>query len=81
MERLIGPLATALRRVARESGAIVIDPVASLCDAALCPATAANGEPMYHDFAHLRPSYVRDHVTFLDRTLLESGTLQPLAVQ
>lgn len=47
----------------------------ALCDGATCPAVTADGEPMYRDFAHLRPSYVRDHVRFLDETVLDGSAV------
>ncbi|HEY6926762.1 MAG TPA: acyltransferase family protein [Steroidobacteraceae bacterium] len=71
VERVLGPIDQKLRGVARDAGAAVIDPLPSLCNEEVCPATTTTGEPMYRDFAHLRPSYVRDHVFFLDSTLLD----------
>ena len=59
-----------LRRVATASGAILIDPMAYLCDALSCPTMESNGEPIYKDRSHLRPSYVKEHVLFLDETVL-----------
>lgn len=55
-----------LRDVAVQAGATVIDPLDYLCDKNFCPAMNHDGEPMYKDATHLRPSYVRDHVFFLD---------------
>ena len=60
-----------LRRIARDSGAVIVDPFDSLCDRRSCPALTPEGEPMYRDDMHLRPSYVREHVRFLDAFLLE----------
>jgi len=71
VEQALGPIDQKLRRLALDAGATVIDPVPSVCDEQVCPAITATGEPMYRDFAHLRPSYVRDHVFFLDSTLLD----------
>jgi peptidoglycan/LPS O-acetylase OafA/YrhL len=55
-----------LREIARRTGATVIDPLESLCDATQCPTVTPEGEPIYQDAVHLRPSYVREHVRFLD---------------
>lgn len=77
IENAIGPVTAKLRRIAQEAGAEIIDPVDSLCDPAFCPAVTASGEPIYRDFGHLRPSYVRDAVTYLDATVLEEGGSWP----
>jgi peptidoglycan/LPS O-acetylase OafA/YrhL len=63
-----------IRDVASRAGAEVIDPTPTLCDSERCPALMRNGEPMYRDHAHLKPSYVRHHVTFLDRTVIPAAT-------
>jgi hypothetical protein len=65
------PITSRLRDVSRETGAIVIDPLQSLCGAGSCPYSSASGEWMYRDLWHLRPSYVRDHVKYLDALILE----------
>lgn len=70
IDRVVEPIVSQVRQVAERAGASIIDPMASLCDAATCPAVTAYGEPMYRDFAHLRPSYVREHVRYLDATVL-----------
>ena len=76
IDAAIGPTGAKLRRIAQLTGAQVIDPVNFLCDRAVCPAITSTGEPMYKDNGHLRPSYVRDHVPFLDETVLDVS--QPL---
>jgi peptidoglycan/LPS O-acetylase OafA/YrhL len=73
IDAALGPIDARLERLARETGATVIDPVPSLCNATSCPAITPDGEPMYHDANHLRPSYVRDSVHFLDETILDGG--------
>ena len=67
----VGPIDNALRRIAESTGAVVIDPLDFLCNDPTCPAASATGEPMYKDGGHLRPSYVRDNVRFLDETALD----------
>ena len=76
VENAIGPIGTKLRHIAESAGAYVIDPVDWLCDARSCPAVSARGEPMYRDAGHLKPSYVRDSVRFLDATVLAQATRQ-----
>lgn len=73
IDAALGPIDARLERIARQTGATVIDPVPSLCNATSCPAVAPDGEPMYHDANHLRPSYVRENVRFLDETILDAG--------
>jgi len=70
--RAIGPINSKLRELAGEAGAKIIDPVASLCTSTVCPVASAAGDPIYRDRNHLRPSYVRDHVTYLDETVLDT---------
>lgn len=55
-----------LRAIAQRTGAIVIDPVPYLCNATICPILGPDGIPRYIDQHHLRGTFVRDNVTFLD---------------
>ena len=66
------PIESKLRKVAEETGAIVIDPLQSLCDETSCPPFDAAGKSMYRDLWHLRPSYVRQNVKFLDAILMRN---------
>jgi peptidoglycan/LPS O-acetylase OafA/YrhL len=62
-----GEINRRLAEVARGAGAKVIDPLEILCDSrGWCPATDTGGTPIYKDATHLRPSFVRDHVRYLD---------------
>jgi peptidoglycan/LPS O-acetylase OafA/YrhL len=55
-------------RLLRAAGATTIDPLAFLCDSkGMCPTTTPTGDPLYRDIMHLRPSYVRSNVFYLDR--------------
>lgn len=63
---------SSLREAGERAGAEIIDPVEFLCADGLCPAVDSNGEPRYFNAYHLRASFVRNQVTFLDRTLQES---------
>lgn len=56
-----------LRKVATNSGAVIIDPQDSLCNGDTCKVITADGRPLYKDFGHLRPFFVRDHVDYLDQ--------------
>jgi peptidoglycan/LPS O-acetylase OafA/YrhL len=73
MAATIGIVNEKLREVALRAGAQVIDPTESLCTFAECPAVTMSDEPMYRDHAHLKPSFVSEHIGFLDRTVLTSG--------
>jgi hypothetical protein len=66
LEAEFGAISRALAATARQSGAEVIDPLAHLCTATTCPAATPEGEPIYKDAVHLRPSFVRAAVTYLD---------------
>jgi|GEM_PF-2722770 len=65
----VEPIDSILRRIAGEVGATVIDPLNSLCHSERCPVVSADGRVLYRDAWHLRPSYVRDHAAFMDKTL------------
>ena len=44
----------------------VINPLDFLCNEKICSVLDENSRPRYKDIKHLRSSYVKDHVTFLD---------------
>lgn len=67
--RVIEPINSALLAIARRHGVTVIDPLNELCGKTVCPTVDSQGTPMYRDVGHLRPGYVRDHVTLLDHVL------------
>jgi len=58
-----------LRGVAQRTGAFVLDPLPVLCATDMCPVIDSNGDPIYMNSGHLRPSYVRDNIHFLDTLL------------
>jgi hypothetical protein len=66
-----GELRARLARVARESGATVLDPVAALCAADECPATYEGGHLVYMDGTHFSDRFARRHLQFIDTTLLD----------
>jgi peptidoglycan/LPS O-acetylase OafA/YrhL len=55
-----------LRQVAAGVSATVIDPVEHLCEPTVCRTTQDGIRPVYKDYSHLRASYARENVTFLD---------------
>lgn len=56
-------------RAAKISNARIIDPADYLCSEQGCRIVDALGSPIYKDPTHLRASYVRKHVDFLDPLL------------
>lgn len=64
----IKPITDELSRIAKVTGAELLDPMKSLCDTQLC-ATTADGEPIYRDEIHMRATYARNHAGFIDLTL------------
>ncbi len=58
-----------MKRVALANGAEVIDPLDFLCIDGWCIQENEQG-PIRFDKAHLRKGYVKDHVTYLDRTVM-----------
>jgi SGNH domain (fused to AT3 domains) len=69
MVETLEPIDSKIRGIANEVGASVIDPLLYLCDGTQCPVIAEDGTSMYHDMWHLRPSYVRERVGYLDEIL------------
>jgi peptidoglycan/LPS O-acetylase OafA/YrhL len=63
------PVMPKLAAAALESGAVVIDPIQFLCDGHACSAVTTDGYPIYRDRSHLRPSFARDFVSYLDGTV------------
>ena len=60
---------TALRAVAENNGARVIDPLDTLCTGACARARRPMVARSTRTYRILRASYVRDHATFIDQTL------------
>ena len=58
-----------VRTIAAASGAQIIDPLEYLANGDVFPALSENGDPIYIDTNHLRASYVRAHIRYLDQTL------------
>jgi hypothetical protein len=65
----LGPVHARLRRLAEETGAIVIDPLETLCPGNRCPVVDPDGRPLYHDAAHLTSTYAARAASYIDVTL------------
>ncbi|MDL2284267.1 acyltransferase [Oxalobacter sp. OttesenSCG-928-P03] len=63
-----------MKDLAEKHGITVIDPVDHLCGKETCPALSPEGKAMYKDGDHLRSTYVRDHVKYLDETVTAGPT-------
>jgi hypothetical protein len=57
-------------QAATRVGVEVIDPTLQLTTNGICPSLDDQNRPIYCDPHHLRSSYVRDHATYLDKTIL-----------
>jgi hypothetical protein len=55
--------------VVRRFNAIIVDPKLHLCSNGKCSSITEVGEPIYKDSSHLRPSFVRTGIHFLDETV------------
>jgi hypothetical protein len=59
-----------LLKVAKNSGATVIDPMDSLCPNGFCPAWYGDGgDPIYKDGDHLSATFARHNATFIDQSI------------
>lgn len=58
-----------LRAVAESAGAEVIDPIAFLCSDGFCSMRDPEGRVIYFDGYHIKPSYVRQYIPYMDKTL------------
>jgi peptidoglycan/LPS O-acetylase OafA/YrhL len=67
-DELYGEFLSSLKLCAQESGATVIDPLHFFLTDKSYP-RLINGKHIYKDSCHLRPSFVRDDVTYLDGTV------------
>jgi peptidoglycan/LPS O-acetylase OafA/YrhL len=61
-----------LLAIAARTGAIPLNPLADICGAGPgCSAFFDGGQPKHADDLHLRPAFVKDHMTFLDGILMQ----------
>ncbi len=68
-EKRFGEINRILRKIAADSGAIVIDPVAHLCPQQNCPMFDSEGTPLYLDSSHLTRKYSLSSTQYVDPTL------------
>lgn len=62
-----------LQRIATDNGAVVIDPMATLCQAdGQCTRSDAQHVPIYKDASHLRATYVRRFASFIDGAIADT---------
>jgi hypothetical protein len=66
------PTRSRILKIAHETGADVIDPVAWLCDET-CPALSADGLPNYKDYDHLSLDALVHRVHYLDALVMPRG--------
>jgi hypothetical protein len=58
-----------LIRIANRYNITLVNPLDFLCEPSVCSVLDINGQPIYKDIKHIRASYMREHVSFLDFTL------------
>ena len=59
----------ALRSIAKQCHLVIIDPLDFLCENNKCSGLDKKGKAKYMDDYHLRPTYVKNHVRYLDQTV------------
>lgn len=55
-----------LIRIAKKHNITFVNPLDYLCDSAECSVVDKNNNPIYKDIKHIRASYMREHVSYLD---------------
>lgn len=70
LEASFGDISRDMRMVAEGAGAVVLNPLNYLCQDGVCSGVDSVGDPIYRDSDHLRPKFVRKHITYIDQTLL-----------
>ncbi len=63
-------LRATLITIARQNGAQILDPLPMLCRADRCERLTARGIPIYKDYSHLRPFFVKERAGFIDKPLV-----------
>lgn len=58
-----------LIRIAKTNNITLINPLDYLCGPSECSVVDKNDKPIYKDIKHIRASYMREHVSFLDFTV------------
>ena len=65
-----GEVMKSFTQAAAQVGVEVIDPTLLLSTNGICPSLDDQNRPIYSDPHHLRSSYVREHASYLDKTIL-----------
>lgn len=55
-----------LKTVAKKNNSVIIDPIDYLCNLKYCPTVDSQEIPLYSDDNHLRKSYAKDKITYID---------------
>jgi peptidoglycan/LPS O-acetylase OafA/YrhL len=63
------PVIAELAGISARTGAALIDPAADLCGNGFCAAFFGK-DPIYQDIGHIRPYFVRGHITVFDKVLI-----------
>jgi peptidoglycan/LPS O-acetylase OafA/YrhL len=70
MERQQASVNSRIRAIALATGATVLNPLHDVCGTgARCPVLYGDGKPKFADGLHLRPGFVRRHITMFDPIL------------
>src|SRR5262249_5087419 len=77
VDKTLKPIAARLMDIAHSTGAAAVDPSEYICGETYCPTLADDRMPVYTDESHLRPAFVRDHMTFLDAIVSTSPSKTP----
>lgn len=65
------PAVSKLKDIAQRTGITVFDPVEIICNQESCPVLTANGLPIYKDNNHLNATFVKNNLSFLDKTVIK----------
>lgn len=68
-ENSLAPVHHKLRQLAQDTGAVIIDPLITLCENGRCLIFDREGHPLYRDAFHITATYAEKSATFIDRTL------------
>ncbi len=60
-----------LKHAGISSGALIIVPIERFCNKGKCMVSYDNGIPIYKDRSHLRSSYVKEYVKYLDDVIMK----------
>ena len=71
LRRSLAPIDARLQAIAARTGATILDPFADICGTGpVCPFLFADGQPVFSDGLHLRPSFVADRIHVFDALLM-----------